>query len=165
MYDWLKSLIQSINKPLLLGDFNEIMHPCERIGQFRYDLSIREFLDWNHDLYLIDIPLYGLKYAWSMNESHSRLDRGLCNNDWLIKFLDLRLEGLKKCFSDHNPLVLLMKKTLNWGPKPFRCFDAWFLNSDFKRFVCKEWKDLPNLHLNSKLRALKGPMRNWMMRI
>ena len=34
MYNSLKTLIQSINKPLLmLGDFNEILHPSERIGQ------------------------------------------------------------------------------------------------------------------------------------
>ena len=63
MYEFLKSLIQSINKSLLLlSDFSEILHPSERIGQFRYDLGVKEFLEWIHDLYLIDIPLHGIKF-------------------------------------------------------------------------------------------------------
>lgn len=72
MYDSLKALTQSINKPLLLlGDFNEILHPGERIGQFKYNLSMNEFLEWIYDLYLIDIPLHGIKFTWGRNSSQS----------------------------------------------------------------------------------------------
>lgn len=104
MFESLKLIFQNINKPLLLlEDFNEIMHPSERIGQFKYDLSMRDFLDWIHDLHLIDIPLHGIKFTWSRLESQSKLDRCLCNNEWLINFPDLHIEGLKRCSSDHNP--------------------------------------------------------------
>lgn len=62
MYDTLRSLFRNVKKPLLLlGDFNEILHPNERIGQFKYDVSMKEFANWINELYLIYIPLHGIK--------------------------------------------------------------------------------------------------------
>lgn len=63
--------------------------------------------------------------------------------------------------SDHNPLFLSLVSSYNWGPKPFRTYDAWFLNPDFKRFIKDEWLNLPNLPLNRKLKSLKAPIRVW----
>lgn len=43
-FEDLKNIIQAINKlVLLLGDFNVILHPCERSGVFSCMLSMREF--------------------------------------------------------------------------------------------------------------------------
>ena len=50
---------------------------------------------------------------------------------------------------------------MNYGPKLFRCFDAWFLNLEFEKFLCKEWKDLPDLYSSTKLKALKGLVKSW----
>lgn len=162
IFDAVKAVCQSINKPvLLLGDFNEVFHPSEHIGQFRCDRSITEFVDWVNDLHLIDIPLQGMRFTWGRLDSQSKLDRCLCENDWLLKFLRLKLEGLKRSFSDHNPLLLSLEKIENWGPKPFRCFDVWFSNPEFKSFVHKEWEDLPNLNLVNKMKALKEPIKSW----
>lgn len=59
MFESLHVLFQSINKPiLLLGDFNEVLHPSERIGQFRNDLIMREFVEWKNELNLIDLSPY-----------------------------------------------------------------------------------------------------------
>lgn len=161
MYDSLKDLLVSIDKPfLMLGDFNEVLHPGERSGLFRYDLSIREFLEWIQDLHLIDVLLHGIRFTWGTLESQSRLHRCLCNNDWLVKYPDLRLEGLKRSFSDHNPHLLSLEKSVNWGPKPFRVYDSWFLNPEFKKFLCREWSNLPHMCLFNKLKALKGPLRS-----
>lgn len=60
MFESLKTLFQSINKPILLmGDFNEVLKPSERVGQARYDRSIREFdspgLDLIHKASLIGV--------------------------------------------------------------------------------------------------------------
>lgn len=70
MFESIKVLVQTINKPiLLLGDFNEVLHPSERIGHFRYDRSMRDFVDWIHDLHLIDIPLHGIQFTWARLDS------------------------------------------------------------------------------------------------
>lgn len=91
---------------ILLGDFNVILHPSERIGSFNCSWSMREFSSWIQDLGLIDIPLHGINFTWRRGDSKSRLDRGLCSNEWLRAFPNMRLMGLKRSTSDHNPLVL-----------------------------------------------------------
>ena len=135
----IKNRIVSINKPcLLMGDFNTVLHPTERSGTFRCDRSIREFSEWITDLNLIDIPLHGVKFTWRRNESKSKLDRALCCQTLLTKFPNLNLIGLKRSISDHNPLLLSLEDGINWGPKPFRCYDAWFLNPKLKGFLMNE---------------------------
>jgi reverse transcriptase-like protein/endonuclease/exonuclease/phosphatase family protein len=162
MYESLKEVLGSIGKPiLLLGDFNEILHPQERQGQFRYEASMRDFVEWVEDLHFIDVPLLGIRFTWGRMESQSRIDRCLCNNEWFIRYPDMQLEGLKRSFSDHNPLLLSLKKKENWGPKPFRAYDSWFLNPEFKKFLCREWENLPNMGLHNKLKALKAPLKTW----
>lgn len=47
----LNILIQSLNKHvLLLGDFNVVLHPEERVGTFRCEASMSEFAEWIHGL-------------------------------------------------------------------------------------------------------------------
>ena len=69
--------------------------------------------------------------------------------------------GLKRSFSDHSPLLLSLEADNNWGPKPFRCYDAWFLNPKFKCFLNNKWRNLPNVPLHNKLKILKGPLKTW----
>ena len=158
----IKQKVLAINKPILMmGDFNVILHPGERIGSFRSDRSMREFSEWITELGLIDIPLHGIKFTWRRNESRSRIDRGLCCNTLLRKFPNMNMIGLKRSSSDHNPLLLTLEATNNWGPKPFRCFDAWFLNPNFKLFLINEWQSLPNESLQNKLKILKAPLKAW----
>lgn len=164
MYESLKAIRSNIGKPVLfMGDFNEVTHPRERIGVYRFDASMHDFIDWISDLCLIDLPLHGIKFTWARGNSQSKLDRCLCNDEWLVNFPHIRLDGLPKGSSDHNPLLLALEAKLNWGPKPFRCFDSWFLHPNFKEFVRKEWKDLPNLCLVNKMKALKTPIKLWSM--
>jgi endonuclease/exonuclease/phosphatase family protein len=162
MYESLRDLLGNLGKPtFLIGDFNEVLYPREREGLFRNDLSIREFKEWVQALQLIDLPLHGVKFTWGRAGSQSRLDRCLCSDEWFTTFPDLRLEGLQRSFSDHNPLLLSLDRRLNWGPKPFRMYDCWFLHPEFKSFLSSEWENLPNVGIVTKLKALKGPLRAW----
>ena len=64
LFEELKNIVVAINKPILLmGDFNVILHPRERIGTFRCDLSMRDFSECILNLGLIDIPLHGVKFT------------------------------------------------------------------------------------------------------
>ena len=162
VFEDLKNTVLGINKPtLLLGDFNVILHSWERMGVARCDRSTREFSEWIRDLGLIDIPLQGLKFTWRRNESRSKLDRGLCCNNWITKFPKLTMMGLRRSCSDHNPILLKLEDSSNWGPKPFRSYDAWFLHPKFRSFICNEWINIPQVPLNEKLKILKGPLKAW----
>ena len=158
----IRSRVVAINKPcLLMGDFNTVLHPSERSGPFRCDRSMRDFSEWIADLNLIDLPLHGLKFTWRRNVSRSKLDRALCCQTWLSNFPDMSLCGLKRGISDHNPLLLSLFAAIDWGPKPFRCYDAWFLNPNLKGYLMNEWINIPQESLHNKLKALKAPLKVW----
>lgn len=162
LFEELKNTILPINKPtLLLGDFNVVLHANERVGSYRCDLSSREFLEWIQTMGFIDIPLHGIQYTWRRNELKSRLDRGLCCNVWLREFPNMFLKGLPKSVSDHNPLLISLQADENWGPKPFRCYDAWFFHPDFRNLLRTGWGNLPNVSLNVKMKALKSTIIAW----
>ena len=162
LFEEIKTKAVAINKPMLLmGDFNVVLNAGERSGSFRCDLSMREFSNWIEELGLIDIPLQGVKFTWRRNESKSRLDRGLCCQSWLRKFPNLSMLGLERSFSNHNPILVTLESENNWGPKPFRCYDAWFMNPKFKKFLINEWQNIPNAPLQHKLKFLKAPLKTW----
>lgn len=120
-FESIRCLLQNINKPLLvMGDFNEVLKPSERLGQIRYDRGMRVFGEWVQELQLVDVPLHGIRFTWVRNESQSKLDRCLCTSDWIVQFPELRLVGLQRGPSDHNPILLTLENAVNWGPKPFR---------------------------------------------
>ena len=162
MFNEIKHTAGNINKPILLmGDFDVILHSRERTGTVTCVRSMRDFSEWIDDLQLLDIPLQGMRFTWRRNASKSKLDRVLCDHNWLTKFPNMSLKGLCRSFSDHNPLILSMMVSQNWGPKPFRCQDAWFLHPNFKNFIVQEWRNCPQVSLLSKLKILKAPLRNW----
>ena len=104
MFDEIKAKVVNINKPILLmGDFNVILHSGERTGAVTCARSMRHFSKWINELRLLDIPLHGVRFTWRRNESKSRLDRALCDHEWLRKFPNMNLMGLCRSFSDHNP--------------------------------------------------------------
>ena len=73
----------------------------------------------------------------------------------------MNMVGLNRGVSDHNPLLLMLEVYTNWGPKPFRCYDAWFLNPQFKCSLVSEWRNIPNVPLHNKLKILKVPLKTW----
>ena len=162
LFEEVKRKLESINKLILLmGDFNVTLHAWERIGTSTCNRSMSEFSEWIADLHLIDIPLQGVKFTWRRNASQSKLDRGLCCQSWFTKFPNLKLLGLNRSFSDHNPLLLTLVPQENWGPKPFRCYDAWFMNPHFKAFLSNEWRSIPDVPLHNKMKILKTSLKYW----
>ncbi|GKV35031.1 hypothetical protein SLEP1_g43351 [Rubroshorea leprosula] len=116
---------------------------------------------------LTDLPLLGRKYTWCQPNGHrmSRLDRFLFNDDWMMKWLDLKQWGLHRSLSDHCP-ILVRSETLNWGPKPFKFFNAWLHTPGFSDMVAAKWKEIKiqgwgGFILKEKLKKLKDFLREW----
>ena len=53
-------------------------------------------------------------------QTSERLDRGICNVDWLSLFPKVGVRHLAAPNSDHNPNVLDTHLDLSKGTKPFR---------------------------------------------
>lgn len=128
-----KSMFKSLeNKILLLqsdiiivcGDFNSVRNERERTN-YSYRLldssALNKFIDHSN---LMDLKISNASYTWiGPGNKISRLDRILINQkgseivDWIIK-------ALPRKNSDHRGLLLSLDRD-NWGPKPFKFFNAW----------------------------------------
>ncbi|XP_028078897.1 uncharacterized protein LOC114280720 [Camellia sinensis] len=159
---------QGFPKPLCLcGDFNEVRNIGERKGCSRIERGLTELNEFIENSEVQDLPLLGRKYKRCNSREGvkwSRIDRVLVDPKWLEGF-QLKLWGLPRLISDHNPL-LLIEDERDWGPKPFRFLNAWCLHPKLSSFVAKVWKESkPNgsagFILQKKLKDLKLAIRQW----
>ncbi|KHN22610.1 hypothetical protein glysoja_045481, partial [Glycine soja] len=94
----------------LLGDFDSVRNPSERVGISQRgvdDRLVSEFNDWIADLE-VEEPTSSTQYI------------------------------LDKNFLDHHP-VLFNSKNVDWGPKPFRILDCWLKDKSFGKIVNECW--------------------------
>ncbi|KAI5436841.1 hypothetical protein KIW84_023097 [Lathyrus oleraceus] len=87
---------------------------------------------------LVDLPLYG------------------------GKFTQHKYVGCRE-ISDHSP-IWLKGSVRNWGPKPFKFFNAWVDHKEFLPFVSKSWgsmsfKGSVAYILKEKLKNLKNLLK------
>ena len=77
----------------LVGDFNCIRHPAERMGSSHYNSDVNliaEFNDWLAQMEVDDIPCVGKPFTWVRpnGSCKSKLDRVLVSDDWVSKWPD-----------------------------------------------------------------------------
>ena len=67
--------------------------------------------------------------------------------------------------SDHCAMVVKSVEK-DWGPKPFRTIDAWFLERGFSRMVQDKWRSYSVqgyglTKIKEKLKLLKSDLKSW----
>jgi len=152
------------------GDFNAIRRRGERKGT-----SVREnhtsemgrfnnFIDTNT---LLELPIVGKKYTWfsSNGKAMSRLDRVLVSEEWMQEWPMGKQYVQRREISDHCALVV-KSVVKDWGPKPFRTIDAWFMERGFMDMVKDRWASYPDkgnafMAFKEKLKCLKGDLKIW----
>lgn len=154
----------------ILGDFNSVRSPVERIGSSQrgsVDGSIAEFNNWIEELEVEEAPWVGKRFTWFRpnDSAKSRLDRFLVSPEWLAKWPGSVQSALVRNFSDHCP-VLLRSKNVDWGPKPFRILDCWLSDKSFKKVVIDSWSANPQsgwggYAIKEKIKALKQKIKIW----
>ncbi|GKV43845.1 hypothetical protein SLEP1_g51093 [Rubroshorea leprosula] len=149
------------------GDFNAIRCLQKRKGGRSARREIMGFEEFILNSGLMDLPLLGRKYTWYQpnGQCMSRLDRFLFNDEWLTKWLDLKQWGLHRSLSDHSP-ILVKNEAHNWGPKPFKFFNAWLHNPRFTEMVAAKWRETSvqgwgGFILKEKLKMTKEFLRVW----
>uniref|UniRef100_A0A803NGM9 CCHC-type domain-containing protein n=1 Tax=Cannabis sativa TaxID=3483 RepID=A0A803NGM9_CANSA len=95
------------------GDFNEIVSLAEKVGgRLRRDVAMEEFRSVIDACRLIDFCSSKTDLTWcnghEMNPVMERLDRALCNEEWLRAFNGADVMVLDWWESDHRPLVVDM---------------------------------------------------------
>jgi len=154
----------------LCGDFNAVRRDDERKGIRGNSSKKKEIIGFNRFIetnFLVELPHVGKKYTWFKSDgtTKSRLDRILVSEEWLQIWPSCKQYTQPRVVSDHCALVV--KSTVkDWGPKPFRTIDAWWMESGFKDFVKEKWR-VYSVQGNSisifkdKLKLLKADLKEW----
>ena len=120
---------------------------------------------------LIHLNTTGSPFTWSngwRSRGHIelRLDRSLCNSEWLDNWSHTNCLTLPRLVSDHNPLQNIANKAVLAGPRPFRFHSMWLQHGSFQEVVFSCWNNTmvtgcPMFVVLAKLRALKECLKHW----
>ncbi|GJX32639.1 RNA-directed DNA polymerase, eukaryota, reverse transcriptase zinc-binding domain protein [Tanacetum coccineum] len=128
---------------ILFEDLNKVREESERHGSNFSRSEAEVFNSFIGDTSLIDLPTGGRFFTWMNKEGTkmSKLDRFLVSSNFLDSHPDIKVLALEKLWSDHNPILLYVKK-LDFGPL----------------FVPQVNH---KIHLHVKLKELKKSIKTW----
>lgn len=130
---------------MCLGDFNAILGSHEQKGgRITSASSCLDFRNWSDCCSLTHLPTRGAQYTWSNRRSadfhiERRLDRSLCNEDWINLWSSISCVTLTRTQSDHHPLLISLKQDCASFPKTFKFQSMWVNHYDCRRLVLEVW--------------------------
>ncbi|XP_050232922.1 uncharacterized protein LOC126681423 [Mercurialis annua] len=159
----LSSLLEFASSIIISGDFNDILHPEDRLNSVGYSPSMLALGEFVNSSQLLDLPLQGRNFTWQNSFSRSRIDRCLISSAAGTIWPFMSLSALPGNLSDHVPICFRSPNTYDWGPKPFRSVDSWWDHEDFSKVVADGWslacEKSPNLTI--RLKELRLFVKKW----
>ncbi|XP_071707956.1 uncharacterized protein [Rutidosis leptorrhynchoides] len=150
----------------LLGDFNSVCAPEERLREVIDHNCITSFNNFISNAGLIDQFLVNDDFTWEGPlGKFSKIDRVFINAQWAILWPNSILQSGFSDRSDHKPIIW-GKKLCYWGPKPFRFNNAWLAKVGFLSMCETVWSSFNTVGwasfvLNKNLRLLKAEIKLW----
>ncbi|XP_024626586.1 uncharacterized protein [Medicago truncatula] len=142
----LTRLIGMYHRPwLFVGDFNAVLGGHEKRGRRPPpSLSCSDFLQWSNANLLSHLPSFGSFFTWSngrlgLENVALRLDRAICNVDWLNAWQRTSCSSLVRHHSDHHPLLISVDGHGVRNAAPFKFFKTWTTHEDCRRLVLECW--------------------------
>lgn len=96
------------------------------------------------------------------NGKRSKLERALCNMDW-VSLGSWQATLLPRKGSDHRG-ILISAKDLNWGPKPFRFYNTWLKSQSWRIYlnhVLEKELSKPGTDIQQIIRKIKVATKSW----
>ncbi|XP_071712213.1 uncharacterized protein [Rutidosis leptorrhynchoides] len=152
---------------LLCGDFNEVRDPCKRLNCEFNNARAQMFNDFIHKNRLLEIPLGGRNFTRVSEDGlkFSKLDRFLVCEKFSNIWSNLSAIALERKHSDHCP-IMIKDEEKNFGPKPFKVFDAWLDEAEVDQIIKDAWdKIVTNISrkdcmYRNKLKNVKEALRS-----
>lgn len=159
----LDKVAKSVDGPWMIGgDFNAIRRVSEKKGGSARISGVCElFNGWFHRNHLMEPVFKGPQYTWSRGNLSKRLDRVICNEEWMMMNDEAEVFHLPKLNSDHRPVMFRCKKynSASTGVKPFRFLAPWLTDERFQPFVENNWRC--NLHYTNAVADFIDKLGNW----
>lgn len=156
---------------ILIGDFNTCRYANEKLGGKLLSASkLQDFNDCLHKCGLTDVKSIGYSWSWHNNQLGSnrifgKLDRAICNSQWINTLPSAYVEYKCTSSSDHTPMLLHLLQMENSGPKPFKFYNHWVTCQGFFETVQQVWNGYYEgshmFRLVTKLKALKTALKAW----
>jgi len=137
LWDELAGILSWWRMPWCIGgDFNITRFPSERSGDGSVS-AMRDFCDFISDQGLMDFPLAGGSYTWSIScdpPVWSKIDRFLVSPNWEARFPVTSQKRLSRLYSDHFP-ILLNCAHFSARSRPFKFENMWLKVDGFVGLV------------------------------
>ncbi|KAL0804395.1 hypothetical protein Bca101_096885 [Brassica carinata] len=153
---------------IVLGDFNEIISPTEHSSadQFSSSRGMRDFRECLERSSLADLQFSGHNFTWTNHSVSKKLDRILCNEDWVEQFSDSIGVFGKPGISDHSPCCVFLDQLKPPQKRSFRFFAHLNDHPEFSALIKSTWNALPfygskQLCVSKKLKELKPIIRSF----
>ncbi|XP_074302880.1 uncharacterized protein LOC141637214 [Silene latifolia] len=168
LWDSLTKFPAKVDNWTVMGDFNVVRHPDEKISNNPPVLS--ELVEFNTCLStcgLDDLPGSGCDFTWFNKQEattrvYSKLDRVLVNESWLDKFSQTTASFLASGISDHSPAMLYFHDA-DLPKKRFKFLNCWTEHKNFKKIVTDHWnlnvRGNSMFRLMAKLKNIKGYLK------
>ncbi|XP_073353716.1 uncharacterized protein [Aegilops tauschii subsp. strangulata] len=134
---------------ICVGDFNEALFQADQSGgNLRSFNQMEDFRDFLAECGLADLGFSGYQFTWDNKREGDdniqvRLDRAVCNGDFLSIFPETLVEHLMTEESDHQVILVRALETAPnehaRGPRPFRFEEAWTRHDQYDSMVEAAW--------------------------
>lgn len=163
LWDQLLLLGESMVRPwLVLGDFNSILSPLDRInGNAVSDYETSDFAHCCNSTGLGNMTTIGPFHTWTNGRVWSKLDRALCS----VQFPDFSHAEASAIgsISDHASIIVNVGAKLQRGNTPFKFINAIAEHASYFSLVEEYFRTVfsgtKQFCLCKKLKLLKGPLK------
>ncbi|XP_030487453.2 uncharacterized protein LOC115704382 [Cannabis sativa] len=164
--------VLALNHPwLLLGDLNTISGQQDKVGGREVEASdgsdLNELLDSTGG---VDLGCVGNHFTWTNGRRFQdlikeRLDRALCDPEWMMTYPKAGVRALAIKDSDHAPLVVDLLLDRERFHTPFRYLDAWSRDEGCKEVIQRAWaidvRGAKSLQLVTRLDNTRRCLAKW----
>ncbi|XP_074305058.1 uncharacterized protein LOC141639988 [Silene latifolia] len=121
---------------VMVGDFNTVISPDERMGGNTKQEDMDDFIDCITTCGMTDIHATGAYFTWTNKQDaahrkFSRLDRFMVNQEWTHNFPEMAAHFHPEGLLDHNPCVVRNTKLGGRKNASFKYFNMWSTTPDF----------------------------------
>uniref|UniRef100_A0A803NW68 Pectinesterase inhibitor domain-containing protein n=1 Tax=Cannabis sativa TaxID=3483 RepID=A0A803NW68_CANSA len=164
--------VLALNHPwLLMGDLNTILGQHDKVGGREVEESdasdLNDLLDSTGG---VDLGCVGNHFTWTNGRCFQdlikeRLDRALCDPEWMMSYPKAGVRALAIKDSDHAPLVVDLLFDRERFHTPFRYLDAWSRDEGCKAVIQQAWaidvRGTVSLQLVTRLDNTRRCLAKW----